>query len=237
METLQEQREKLIVSLDVAAKHLAVCAFTFDGSGNGNGQTSRIIDWSLLVLVGEKEKIPPIATLAFRLYDLLDQLRHRLHTMGFGYVDVVLIENQPARLSGAMKAIQMLVYGYFQMRNYLDRGFGQVTLWAPVNKLKEHSKVIDVTEVIGKKNKRAHYIVNKKKSVAYMLKYIECCPVLTQMMSTRKQDDYADALIQGLAWIRKQGVMIEHCYAAQVPGSVADVTQITSAIDEMHMDA
>jgi hypothetical protein len=218
METFQNQNgQKLVVSFDVGIKFLAVCAFTV-----GEGDCSQIIDWNLLPLAAEKEKIPSINVLSFRLYEKLDELWSRLEVAGYKYIDRVLIENQPSRLNGAMKSIQMLIYGYYQMRKYLEGQVDEVLLYAPHNKLKEHTKIIDVPDVVGKKNKRAHYIVNKKKSVAFMRQYIQNCPLLMTMMDgNKKQDDLSDALIQGLAWVRKQGYMIEHCFAFNgVAGSV-----------------
>lgn len=211
---IQGKGQKLIVSFDVGIKFLAVCAFTVTEGGN----VSTIVEWTLLPLAAEKEKIPAINVLSFRLYEKLDMLWSSLEAAGHKYIDIVLIENQPVRVSGAMKSIQLLIYGYYQMRKYLEGHVEEVILYAPHNKLKEHTKVIDVPEVIGKKNKRAHYIVNKKKAVAYMLQYIQKCPILNERMQTnKKQDDLADALIQGLAWVRKQGYMVEECYALSVP--------------------
>ncbi len=219
METLQEQAanqgsEKLIVSFDVGIKFLAVCAFTVTEGGD----TSRIVEWTLLPLAAEKEKIPPVNVLSVRLYEKLDELWAVLEKAGFKYIDKVLIENQPVRVSGAMKSIQLLIYGYYQMRKYTEGLVEEVILYAPHNKLKEHTKAIDVPDVIGKKNKRAHYIVNKKKAVAYMYQYIANCPVLNeQIQCNKKQDDLADAMIQGLAWVRKHGYMVEHVYALNCP--------------------
>lgn len=205
--------QKLIVSFDVGIKFLACCAFVVQKGSD----CSYIVDWSILALAAEKEKIPAIGELSFRLFEQLDQLVARLEAAGFKSIDFVLIENQPSRLNGAMKSIQMLIYGYFQMRKYTEAIADQVILYAPVNKLKEHTKVIDVKEVIGKKNKRAHYIVNKQKSVAYMKEYIKNCPQLNELLRLhKKQDDMADSLIQGLAWVRKQGYMVEHCFQFQV---------------------
>lgn len=228
METFQSQEQKLIVSIDVGFKHLSMCAMMLY---QGIDKCS-IFEWGILTLAGEKEKIPNIEELSIRLYKKLDDFTACLRKKGCMIIDHIIINNQPARLHGAMKHIQMLIYGYYQMNKYFDNRVKNVLLYTPVERLKVHTKTIQVPDVIGKKNKKTHIICNQKKAFAYVFEYVSQCPTLQYILMTHRcKEDMSESMLQGIAWARKNGYMIEWCYKKEDETPV----QVNIVSDEMMM--
>lgn len=192
---------KVVVSFDIGVKNLACCVLTAPIVSAGADECS-VVFWKIFSLAAEKEKIPAISELTARLYVVMDEFVDTL--AGAGYVvDTVLIENQPSRLNGAMKSLQMLIYGYFQLRKHWEGSIHQVLLISAKQKLLGHEKDIASSEKTG-------YELNKWKSVQYTLAYIEGDMELNELFrSYKKKDDLGDALLQGLAWLRKHKHPIE----------------------------
>ena len=202
MEKTEQQR--LIVSFDIGIKNLACCILRT--GTNKASETIDVIDWNIISLAAPKEKIPPVQELSLRLFAELDAMLEKLDSIGHETIDSVLIENQPSRLNGVMKSVQMLIYSYFQLRRHWEGKVKNVHLISAACKLKDHDYVVDVaaTEKTG-------YDLNKWKAIKLAEMYIgEDATLQSRFCSYKKKDDMSDSLLQAIAWLRKQKYNISH---------------------------
>lgn len=197
---MEAPESKVVVSFDIGVKNLACCVLAPTPS---TADTYRVVFWKIFSLAAEKEKIPAISELTSRLYGVMDEFVDTLTEAGYA-IDTVLIENQPSRLNGAMKSLQMLIYGYFQLRKHWEGSIQQVLLLSAKQKLLGHEKELAACEKTG-------YELNKWKSVQYTLAYIQGNEALNTLFNGyKKKDDLGDALLQALSWLRKHKKPIEH---------------------------
>lgn len=195
--------ERVIISFDIGIKNLACCVLSV---GDKQEKTANILLWYIISLAAPKEKIPNVQELSLRLYAELDDLVEVLEQNNVGHIDTVLIENQPSKLNGAMKTIQMLIYGYFQLRRHWEGKASNVALISASGKLKDHDYVIDTSQV-----DKTGYDLNKWKAIKLAEKYIENDAKLVPIFSSyNKKDDMSDAMLQAIAWLRKSKYRIEH---------------------------
>lgn len=136
-----------------------------------------------------------------KLIQELDKRKHFLNC------DVVLIENQPSMKNPKMKAISSTISDYFIIRGIVDKQINNsnmnlVRFMSPSNKLKlvDNGDKKDLIKVKGDESKT--YKLTKALSVKYTNELIENKPQWKEVFdSHKKQDDLADALLQGLYYI------------------------------------
>lgn len=184
--------DKIIVSFDIGLKNLACCCLTFSGN-------PKILHWSIHSLMDEGRKTKPtINQLSMRIFEEMDKIVAKVPS-----VDYVLIENQPSRINGAMKTIQMIIYSYFQYRKHLERKIIDVLLISANKKTADHPYEIDMSQCKSS-NK---YTQRKWKSVKLTERYIENNTELKELVNNnKKKDDICDAFLQAISWIRANNI-------------------------------
>lgn len=173
-----------IVSFDVGIKNLAVCVLEKKEGSPGFD----IIDWKILHLVDRDKKMGRV-----NIQELADKIYFTLHEEfdSAGYIDHVLIENQPVMKNPVMKTVQMLIFGYFQGGKVASK-VGSIHLMSARSKLNV-SKVVRVTDM------KTSYQNNKKSSVATTREYLrESSSSLCIMEGNKKKDDLCDAFLQAV---------------------------------------
>lgn len=189
--------EKILISFDIGIKNLAVCVL----SAKKDVNVAKIILWKIIALAEKKEKIPSLNELSGRLFTELDEI---VNTIGNDKeIDTVLLENQPSRLNGTMKSIQMMIYSYFQMRRHWEGLVKNVQMVSASQKLLNHSYEISQELLDTVKNKKT-YEITKWKSVQITKKYIENDEELKKTFeSYKKCDDMGDSFLQCISWLNK----------------------------------
>ena len=148
------------------------------------------------------KKVPklknPTLDIGKNIVRILDEKPHFLD------VDVVLVENQPALKNPSMKTIQMLVYAYFLVKGISDpeKPMYTIEMINARNKLKAYTGPPIPCEITDKYKKTKFLGIQ---SCSYMIKgnpqIAECWRTLFE--TSRKQDDLADAYLQGMYWLTK----------------------------------
>lgn len=212
----------MIISFDVGVKNLACCVLATDadptkarartrdagGGGDGDPAAASILHWTVYSLAAEKERIPTVNELSGRLFMVLDELVGELEARGVPTVDMVLLENQPSRLNGAMKSVQMMIYSYFQLRRHWEGRFLAVQMVSAGKKIQGHDCPIATPESCGYKAKMG-YALNKWNAIQIAQAYIAGQDALDAFFrSHKKRDDLADSLCQALAWVRNHGYRV-----------------------------
>jgi hypothetical protein len=194
----------VILSFDIGIKNLGTCAFSVT-----QGQpAATMLFWKVLSLAQEKERTPTVNELALRLFSTLDEVVAELESKDIK-IDTVLLENQPSRLNGAMKSLQMMIYSYFQLRRHWEGFVSSVFMISASQKLLGHTHVI-----ADPPKPKTGYQLNKWRAVQFAEVYIKDCEELvTLFRSHKKKDDLSDAFLQGVSWARKHGYTIESAKA------------------------
>lgn len=136
--------------------------------------------------------------------NLIKELDKRKH---FLECNVVLIENQPSMKNPKMKAISSTISDYFIIRGIIDKEINNsnlnlVKFMSPSNKLKlvDNGDKKELIKLKGDESKT--YKLTKALSVKYTNELIENMPQWKTVFGEhKKQDDLADALLQGLYYI------------------------------------
>lgn len=199
-------RGKVIISFDIGIKNLACCVV--EASTDKTCQNAKILMWYIIALAEKKEKIPSVAELSLRLFAELDEL---METLGPDcVVDTVLVENQPSRINGAMKTVQMMIYSYFQLRRHWEGRVANVLMISAKGKLQGHEWC--EKDVPSAPAEKTGYDLNKWRAIKIADCYIRGDDRLEALFSSyNKKDDMSDAMLQCIAWLRKQKYAIEHC--------------------------
>lgn len=194
----------MIVSFDIGIKNLAVAILDLDSLRT----TANLHVWQIINLAEKNEKIPGMNELSERLFLALDCL---IADLGDDVIiDTVLLENQPARLNGTMKSIQMIIFSYFQLRKHWEGNVRQVSMVSASNKLQTHTYDPVPPEQIKK-----GYDKNKWKAIEIARNYVkEDVKLLELYNSHKKKDDLADALLQAISFVRKGGSAVERVKSA-----------------------
>lgn len=201
----------ILVSFDIGVKNLA-CAVLRIGPAPVGAAAAEVLFWRVLPLAAEKERIPTLNELAGRLFAVLDESVAAWEAdHGIETIDMLLLENQPSRLNGSMKSIQMMIYSYFQLRRHWEGRCSAVQMVSASHKTQGHECDIPTPESKGYKAKTG-YALNKWNAVQIADHYCSGCPELSAYFrSHKKKDDLADSLCQGIAWARKHGHAIGAC--------------------------
>jgi hypothetical protein len=172
---------------------------------------AELISWDVLDLQppGRKSTMP-LDALAVAIYRRLDAAWGAWAAVGHERIDSVLIENQPSRINGRMKTVQMLIYGYFQMQRFYHNNVGEVVLVSARLKLDETCHL----HAVERPNGVSRYTATKRAGEALARAYISGDEGATAWLASfKKKDDACDALLQGVAWCRKRGgaVRVDRC--------------------------
>ena len=201
---------RAIAAFDIGIKNLAVCILTV---GPDEDPATEIVVWKVISLAGPKEKIPNIQELSGRLFAALDELITEFEgtSAPVPSLNSVIIENQPSRLNGAMKSIQMMVYSYFQLRRHWEGEECNTYMVSASQKLQLHTH-----EIPSVPTGKAGYALNKWKAIQYGDQYIKECPILVNFVRKhKKKDDLFDSALHAVSWLKKQGCRIETLRAAE----------------------
>lgn len=203
----------VFVSFDIGIKNLACCVLRTGHAYDTISNTARteILFWNIVSLQASDEtRRPSIEELTLRLYEKIDEIIDDLSVKHqVDHIDYVLIENQPARLNGAMKSIQMALYNYFMLRRHWEGKVSAVHLIHASLKLHNHGEFAE--------NLRKHapayskpYQVNKWLAVQICKHYIAHDAHIKEYFERHKKcDDLADSVLQAISWARKNRVQID----------------------------
>lgn len=198
------EKERVIISFDIGIKNLACCVLKV---GEKSDKVAKILMWHVIALAAVKEKIPNVQELSLRLFSELDDIVALLEEKGYQVIDTVLVENQPSKLNGAMKTIQMMIYSYFQLRRHWEGRVTTVHMVSAAGKLKDHSYTIDTNGI-----DKTGYDLNKWKAIKLAELYIVNDSGLQGIFNSyNKKDDMSDSMLQAIAWLRKSKYAIESC--------------------------
>lgn len=200
----------LYISFDIGIKNLGFCIL------NEIDNKVSIIDWRIITL-SETKKYKNINELSETLYFELDNIIGQLEDLGFSKIDVVLIENQPSKINGIMKMIEMLIFSYFNLLKHWDNIIDNIILINPMYKLQNHSFIPSSKNIIINKklDRRDKYKFNKSDAIEVCKYYISNDESLLSFFNShKKKDDLSDSCIQVLSYIRKNGNNIEKIYIA-----------------------
>jgi len=203
MASENKDNDKVLISFDIGIKNLAVCVLV---ATNGC-KTAKILVWKIISLAEKTEKIPNLNELSGRLFTELDDITNEIGLER--EIDTVLLENQPSRLNGTMKSIQMMIYTYYQVRRHWEGIVRNVQMVAASQKLLNHKYEIAPELMETMKNKKL-YEITKWKSIQITKKYIENDQKLIDMFNSyKKLDDMGDSCLQCISWLNKHHYDIE----------------------------
>lgn len=200
----------VIFSFDIGIKNLACCSLRTGHVYDSITQAplTEILFWDIIHLQEHDEKKrPSIEELTLRLYAHLDELIESLHTKyQVEHIDHVLIENQPSRLNGTMKSIQMAIYNYFMLRRHWEGNVASVHMIHASLKLQGHGEYAEAL-----RRQAPHYSkpyqTNKWLAVQLCKHYIAHDEHIRHHFGChRKGDDLADCCLQAISWARKNMV-------------------------------
>lgn len=124
----------------------------------------------------------------------------------------VLIENQISPIANRMKTIQGMLAQYFIMKND-DAHIEFVSSSHKLNQFKQIASLPQPKSVPDTDKVNPHYKIHKTDGITYCHGILENNASLTNWklsMNTRKNDDLADAFLQGVWYFKHQNII---CYA------------------------
>lgn len=188
----------LVVSFDIGIVNLGTCVMDGD----------KVVVWKVIKLFEKMKKNTGISQIADVVYANMDELREDI-TKELGEersIDLVLLENQPSRINGVMKTIQMILYGYFHNLKYYERSVKEIVQVNPTIKLK--GVPMDRTC-----SKAEQYKNNKKKSIELCMGMIGDCERLNGMVEEykSKKDDMCDAMLQIVGYLKNKNIQEITC--------------------------
>jgi len=195
-----------LISFDIGMKNLAVCVMSGPFAKKADVKELVVWEWRLMPLVceGENCKRMRLDVLSQRIFKELDTLMSGLEERGCPRVAFVLIENQPSRINGSMKSIQMIIYSYFQYMRFKsgEHGIKEIALVNARLKLQDHDMPKEFLPENA--NDERSYKRNKDESVVYAKYYVREDDHLSNILKDiKKKDDICDAMLQGVAWSKK----------------------------------
>lgn len=184
----------LIVSFDIGIVNLGTCIVKDD----------QIISWKVIRLMEKCSKNVSISVLADIIYSQMDLLINDIDTND--KIDYVLLENQPSRINGGMKTVQMILFGYFQNLKHYDTRVSCIVQVNPKLKL----AWVDNIDKSGL-TKQEQYKQNKEVSVSICSKFIQNDKRLSAlfMENGKKQDDLADSFLQVIGYVKNKKIPLK----------------------------
>jgi len=165
-----------------------------------NYNKKKIINSKPEKIVQNANKVP-IGILKQNLINKLDKIPHLLD------VKKVLIENQPSLRNPKMKAIADTLYCWFLIRGLIDKKnnslINEIKYISPSNKLKiNNDNTIQLLSTT--KNDTEKYKLTKQLSIIYTKQLLNNNDntYLEFFNKQKKKDDLADALLQGIYYIK-----------------------------------
>jgi len=200
---------QIVVSFDIGIKNLAVAVLVVPRGAAGTLDAGLPI-WRILPLMDAARKTKPKQEdMSAALFVHLDSLVDELQAAGHPIVHDVLIENQPSRLNGAMKTVQTWIQAYFALRKHWMSEVERIHLVSAAQKILGHDRAASDPGVaaLTRPTTGAAYAYNKNMGVALARYYIAGDAALEADFAANgaKRDDLADAAMQAVAWLRKQG--------------------------------
>ena len=162
--------------------------------------------------MSQNSNVIPLSVLSQSMYKKLDQIPELL------MVDQVLIENQPALINPTMKSIAAILFGYFIMKGIHEKiktasTISDILFCCPANKIKVGGIVAD--NKLKNTSDDEIYKITKKLGVKYCKALIsDNEDYLKIIESHKKQDDMADAFLQG--FFKIFGPVMPVCYAEKI---------------------
>ena len=122
----------------------------------------------------------------------------------FHNVDYILIENQPVLKNPTMKSIQIMIFSYFIMKNFVNNDNNKISdilLISAKNKL----KVYDGPDITGNYKLSNKYALTKKLAIEYCKYMINHDQEnLNFFLNHSKKDDLADSFLQGAYYLKSK---------------------------------
>ena len=180
-----------IISFDIGINNLSYCIFNIEDDNS----SYTILEWDIMNINIDNIKKPSIHYLTKNIIKLFDE------NSLFLECSKVVIENQPCMKNPIMKSIQIIIYSYFSIRGMTDKKITtEIILMSASNKLKVYNgPPIEI-------NVKSKYTKNKKLAIhhtQYILKDNTLNKEKLDYFNThKKKDDLADALLQGLYYIK-----------------------------------
>lgn len=184
----------LIVSFDIGIINLGACIVKDD----------KIVSWKVIRLMEKCSKNTSISVLADVIYSQMDLFLNDIEPTD--KIDYVLLENQPSRINGGMKTVQMILFGYFQNLKHYDTRVSSIVQVNPKLKL-AWVENIDKTGL----SKQEQYKQNKEVSVSICSKFIQnderLCTLFRE--NGKKQDDLADSFLQIIGFAKNKKLSLK----------------------------
>lgn len=196
----------IYISFDIGVKNLALCII------KEYEENVSLIDWRIISLAESKKDAGNIKETTETLYAELDNIIGSLNELEITTIHTVLIENQPSNINGIMKTIQWLIFSYFNLLKHWDNLVENVILVNASLKLQTHTIIPPSRQDTKVKyTRKEKYINNKKDSIEVCKYYIKNDEKLLNFLnSNKKLDDFSDAFLQTISYIRKNGNKIEN---------------------------
>lgn len=153
-----------------------------------------------------------LLSLGSSMYQKLDQIPELL------MVDEVLVENQPTLINPTMKSVSAMLFSYFLMRGIHEKErtgskIKTVNFCSPANKITVGGQEVDTKLEEAAENKV--YKLTKSLGIKFCKALIADNVIWLNMIeSHKKQDDMADAFLQGI--VRTFGSTLPDHYATKI---------------------
>ena len=257
--------QRTILSFDIGIKNLAVCVLggvfaegkktkAKDTRATDAQESLQVWEWKLMPLVceGENCKRMRVDTLSQRIFAAMRDLLRSLEERGSPPISHVLIENQPSRINGSMKSIQMIIYSFFQYMRFLGQhSIKEVVLVNARLKLQDQSgrdtagggvgagtEQTLLVPLAAPAKRSSNYKKNKDDSVKLVRGFVAGDEYLRNHLAAhKKQDDLCDAMLQGMAWLKKNGMTgaVEHVVWAGAGADEGDGGWIWNAENDIRV--
>jgi hypothetical protein len=161
-------------------------------------------------------------TLGGSMYKKLDEMPELLR------VDEVFVENQPTHINPVMKTVSAMLFSYFIMRGIHEKvkngsTISNISFCSPASKIKVGGK--DANDKVDNATSDKVYKVTKKLGIKFCKALISDNPeYLAMIESYKKQDDMADAFLQG--FIKVFGTTLPKHYEDRIKGVDLDTIDV-----------